>query len=53
MFTIVRTEHPECSTCKAMAEFAIGMARVTGSSRSSYGDGTGHRATVVRNDLGD
>ena len=48
-FTTVRTEHPHCLACDVEAKNAAIMARVTGSRRSSHGDGIGHRATVIRN----
>jgi len=48
-FTVVRTEHPDCSVCMTQAEHAIVMARVTGSTISAHGDGNEHRATVARN----
>lgn len=48
MFTVVRTEHKDCAECDSTASFAVAMARVSGSSRSSYGDGNGHRASVVK-----
>lgn len=48
-FSTVHTEHPDCSACITQAEHATIMARVTGSTISAHGDGSGHRATVARN----
>lgn len=52
-FSIVRTEHPDCSDCYKQAENAVIMARATGSvgaisKLSASGDGRGHRATVAK-----
>ncbi len=47
LFSITRTNHPDCLLCEAMAKPAASTARATGSTQSGYSDGQ-HGARVQR-----
>lgn len=50
LFSLVRTEHQDCSGCEAMANPAASMARGTGSTEAAYSrDDHGARVRRIRN----